>query len=228
MEGTRPRWRIIHEEGAPPELVQGMMSDVDALVARGEMLKAGKRCTVVRLWSLEGGEWTARRYNMKGRGHTAVHWLLRSRAGWSWRNAMLLDRVGLATPEPLLWAEERMLGVLRMRSLLITRYVKGLSLWEMVSSGQLARERLFEVAEQVGRIWVTLGRLNIGHGDMKATNFIVDSENRLWMIDLDSLRVLRNRLMLARQRRQDLARFMRYWKDYPAVADLFSAHLGIP
>jgi RIO-like serine/threonine protein kinase len=83
-----------------------------------------------------------------------------------------------------------------------------------------------EVAAQFGRIWKTLGRLSIGHGDMKATNFIVDSDNRIWMIDLDSMRVLGNRLMLARRRRQDLERFMRNWKGHPAAAAIFSAHLG--
>jgi tRNA A-37 threonylcarbamoyl transferase component Bud32 len=140
---------------------------------------------------------------------------------------MLLDREGLATPEPVVWAEERWMAVLRMRSLLITRYVNGRSLWQAVSSGELAGDRLKDAAAQLARIWNTLGQLNIGHGDMKATNFIVDSENRLWMIDLDSLRVLRNRLVLARQRRQDIKRFMRYWKGHPAAADLFSSHLGI-
>jgi RIO-like serine/threonine protein kinase len=97
----------------------------------------------------------------------------------------------------------------------------------MVAAEELVGERLTEVALQFGRIWKTLGRLGIGHGDMKATNFIVDPENRLWMIDLDSMRLHRNRLVLARRRRQDLERFMRNWKSHPAVADIFNEHLGI-
>jgi len=54
----------------------------------------------------------------------------------------------------------------------------------------------------------------------------VDAENRLWMIDLDSMRVHSNRLVLARRRRQDLERFMRNWKGHPAVAAVFLPHLG--
>ena len=227
MGGTKCQWRIIHQQGEPLELAREVMSDVDMLVGRGEMLKAGDRCTVVRLYGVGEGDWTARRYNLKGPGHTAVHWLLHSRAEWCWRNAMLLERASLATPEPLICAEERWLSVLRMRSLFITRYVKGRSLWEMVAAEELVGERLTEVALQFGRIWKTLGRLGIGHGDMKATNFIVDPENRLWMIDLDSMRLHRNRLVLARRRRQDLERFMRNWKSHPAVADIFNEHLGI-
>jgi len=226
MRGTKRHWRIIRQQGAPLELIRGVMSDINALLGRGEMLKASGRCTVVRLRDAGGADWTARRYNTKGPWHTAAHWFLRSKAGWCWLNATRLTQAGLATPEPVMCAEERCMGVLRMRSLFVTRYVEGRSLWEMVATGELKGERLTEVAVQFGRIWNTLGRLGIGHGDMKATNFIVDSENRLSMIDLDSMRVHRNSLMLARRRRQDLERFMRNWKDHPAVAATFSAHLG--
>lgn len=227
MRGTGTHWRIIHNHVASQELVQGVVGDMDALLGRGETLKASGRCAVVRLRDVGGADYTARRYKTKGLGHTVAHWFLRSKARWYWQSASMLTRAGLATPEPVLCAEERRLGVLRMRSVFITRYVEGRSLWEMVATGELAGERLLEVAVQFGRIWETLGRLNIGHGDMKATNFIVDSKNRVWMIDLDSMRVHRNRLILARRRRQDLERFMRNWKGNPAVADTFSAHLGV-
>jgi len=226
MKGTNRHWRIIRQQGAPLELLRAVGGDIDALLGRGETLKASGRCTVVRLRGVEGEDWTARRFNTKGPGHTAAHWFLRSKARWCWRNATLLAQAGLATPEPVVCAEERCVGVLRMRSVFITRYVKGQSLWELVATGELADERLMEVAAQFGRIWKTLGRLSIGHGDMKATNFIVDSDNRIWMIDLDSMRVLGNRFMLARLRRQDLERFMRNWKGHPAAAAIFSAHLG--
>lgn len=225
MKGTNRHWRIIRQQGAPLELLRAVGGDIDALLGGGETLKASGRCTVVRLRGVEGEDWTARRFNTKGPGHTAAHWFLRSKARWCWRNATLLAQAGLATPEPVVCAEERCVGVLRMRSVFITRYVKGQSLWELVATGELSEERLMEVAAQFGRIWKTLGRLSIGHGDMKATNFIVDSDHRIWMIDLDSMRVLGNRFMLARRRRQDLERFMRNWKGHPAVAAIFSAHL---
>jgi RIO-like serine/threonine protein kinase len=227
MRGINRHWRIIRQQGASPELVQGVVSDIDALLGQGETLKASGRCAVVRLHGAGGAEWTARRFKTKGPWHTAAHGFLRSKALWSWRNATLLSQSGLDTPEPVLCAEERCLGVLRMQSVFVTRYAEGRSLWEMVASGELRGERLIEVAAQFGRIWETFGRLGIGHGDMKATNFIVDSANRIWMIDLDSMRVHKNGPLLVRRRRQDLERFMRNWQAHPTVAAAFSAHLGM-
>ena len=226
MGKTNRHWRIIHQQGAPPELLRSVVTDLDGLLGLGATLKDRGRCTIVRLPAVGGGDWTARRYKTKGPGHTAAHWFLRSKARWYWQNATLLMQAGLATPEPVICAEERWMGVLRMGSLFITRYVEGQSLWEMVAAAGLVGEKLREVAGQFGLAWETLGRLGVSHGDMKATNFIVDAENRLWMIDLDSMRVHSNRLVLARRRRQDLERFMRNWKGHPAVAAAFLPHLG--
>ena len=75
-------------------------------------------------------------------------------------------------------------------------------------------------------MWQDLGALRLGHGDMKATNFIVDPAGKLWLIDLDGMRRYRTGPLLRAERRKDLARFMRNWQERPEVAAIFRARIG--
>jgi len=169
---------------------------------------------------------TLKRYNLRGGVHTAIHLPMRSRARWSWLNGRRLVAAGVPTPMPLACIEERRFRLLRVRSWLLTTFVQGRSLLELVQSQQLAGDRLVDLARQFSRIWQTLGQLRAGHGDMKASNLIVDPDDQLWLIDLDGLRIYRSAALLRRERRNDLARFMRNWNDYPEVAAKFRARIG--
>jgi hypothetical protein len=167
-----------------------------------------------------------KRYNLKDHFHTAVHWFMRSRARWSWCNARLLTGAGLHTPTPLACVDERRIGLLRQRSYLLTSLVPGVSLHELVFRKLADEAQLQQLAKQFVRIWGELGALRIGHGDMKASNFIVDPQGILWMVDLDGMRVYRSALLFRRERRNDLATFLYNWQDHPQVAGLFRTRLG--
>lgn len=187
------------------------------------MLKDGDRSTVVRL-RRDDGDFVLKRYNRKGPVHTATHLLLRSRAAWCWRTGRRLEEVGLRTPRPLAYVERR-LGALRFESWLLTPFVDGRTLLEVVQ-GDPSAEALARHAEDFGAIWRTLGALRAGHDDMKATNFIVDEAGRLWLIDLDGMRLGLRGAWFRRARRKDRARFMRNWQGHPRVAEAFRARLG--
>lgn len=210
-----------------PETVAALRENPDVLLSGGEMLKDGDRCTVVKVMP-PGATKTLvlKRYNAKGSLHTATHVMLRSRARWCWINGRKLLEAGLLTPRPLAFHEERYAGAFRLRSFLLSEFVPGISLRDVIEQDQADQEDLRSFAKQFAFIWQTLGQMRIGHGDMKATNFIVDSNKRLWMIDLDGMRVHRSRLLLRRERRNDLARFMRNWQALPEVAAIFRARIG--
>jgi hypothetical protein len=169
---------------------------------------------------------TLKRYNLKSTLHTAIHMPLRSRARWSWLNGRKLLKAGVPTPQPLACVEERRHGVLHLRSYLLTEFVPGRSLLDLVHSRTLSHEQLADLAKQFTRIWQSLGQLRAGHGDMKATNFIVDPHGKLWLIDLDGLRIHHSATLLRRERRNDLTRFMRNWQERPEVAAIFRARIG--
>lgn len=218
----RVLWRV---EGAPGELVEELWSDPNQVVAGGETLKDGDRCTVVKI-ERGGRSFVLKRYNQKDRLHAATHLLLRSRARWSFLNARKLLESGLPTPKPLVCVDERRQGVFTVGSCLVTEFIDGISLRDMVEDGWLKGESLREFAKQFAGLWQTLGQLRIGHGDMKATNFIIDPSGRLWLIDLDGMRVYRSGALLRRERRNDIARFMRNWQEKPEAAAIFRARIG--
>jgi hypothetical protein len=219
---TRVMWSA---EGTDSSLLDRLWSDPDAVLAHAAMLKDGDRCTVTRVDSGSQPH-TLKRYNLKSTLHTAVHLPLRSRARWSWLSGRRLIKAGLPTPMPLAAVEERRSGLLHLRSYLLTEFVPGRSLMDLVETGDATGDTLTELARQFVRIWQTLGQMRAGHGDMKATNFIVDPPGKLWLIDLDGVRIHRSATLLRRERRNDLTRFMRNWESRPEVAAVFRARIG--
>lgn len=229
---------MLHVASVDAGLLERVWTNADDLVGSGTMLKDGDRCTVVRIdvgisrgkgdvaHSEQPRHFMLKRYNLKGQFHTATHIPLRSRARWSWLNGRRLIQAGVATPMPLACVEERLHGVMRLRSYLLTEFVPGRSLLDLVQSGDAKGEQLADFAKQFTRIWQALGQLRAGHGDMKASNFVVDPHGKLWLIDLDGLRIHRSGFLLRRERRMDLARFMRNWQEKPEVAAVFRARIG--
>jgi hypothetical protein len=224
---TRRAWSLLarHEPALPDALVR-LLVDPERLLDDAHLLKDGDRCTVGRL-DLEGGPWVVKRFNRKGAAHTFTHFLLRSRAAWCWINGRRLLAAGLPTPSPVGYAERRR-GPLRLESWLLTRFVEGRTLLDYATDDDVDPDALALVADRFAEIWRGLGDLRAGHDDMKATNFLVDGEQRVWMIDLDGMRVGLPGPLFARDRRSDYERFMRNWQDRPEAAALFRDRIDTP
>jgi hypothetical protein len=227
VEFRRASDRVMwHVDGLPQNVVDALWADPDQLITSGTMLKDGDRCTVVRIDPpATPRPLVVKRYNLKGSFHTAVHWFMRSRARWCWLNGQLLREGGVLTPRPLACFEERSSALLRRRSFLLTDFVVGTPLLELARQ-QEPQPPIRALADQFCTIWRELGALHVGHGDMKASNFIVDPEGQLWLIDLDGMRTYAVGPRLRSERRKDIARFMRNWHDLPSVAAAFRARLG--
>lgn len=220
---------MLYGAGLQAAFIDRLWEEPDEVLASGRLLKDGDRCTVAQVVDADPSEPTPlvlKRYNLKDRVHTAAHAVLRSRARWGWVNGHRLASAGLPTPVPRACLEELRYGTLRLRSYLLTSFVPGRTLLELIASGEADPAQLADLARQFSRIWQALGQMRAGHGDMKATNFIVDPQWRLWLIDLDGLRIYRSSILLRRERRLDLARFMRNWQERPEVAAVFRARIG--
>jgi hypothetical protein len=224
----------------PKSVRDALWSDPDQLINSGAMLKDGDRCTVVKVdlpateivepgtedGSDTGQSLVLKRYNLKGAGHTAVHWFMRSRAMWCWINAHAVTGAGLPTPKPLACVEDRRFGALREKSWFLCSYVHGTSLRDLVQNKSTGSDELGPLATQFARIWRELGALRVSHGDMKASNFVIDPQGVLWLIDLDGMRRYHAPLLFRRERRNDMACFMRNWQDDPKAAEVFRSRLG--
>lgn len=215
---------LVADPSLDAALVDALWDDPDAAVAGGAMIKDGDRCTLADVRSSGGGRYVLKRFNRHGLVHGLLHVLLRSRARWCWTNAGRVLALGLRTPKPMAMLETR-IGPLRDRSLYVCEFIPGQLLLDVVRDEATPPDRIERLADEFAPLWHALGRARIGHRDMKATNFIVDANDRLWMIDLDAMRRYPPGPLLARRRRKDLARFMKNWRDRPQVAAAFRARI---
>jgi tRNA A-37 threonylcarbamoyl transferase component Bud32 len=180
-------------------------------------LKNGNTATVWR--ALVGDRsLVVKRYNVKDPMHGVMRTLKESRASISWRNAHMLEMFGVATPAPVAFCIRRQ-GPLRPVGYFLAEQVDGTSLIDWIGQHRDQPEAIRRVAAMVGELFSRLRRLQISHGDMKAANFIL-SDHRLVLIDLDSMRQHRFRLVFERAWRRDMARFAANWQDLPRVMEI--------
>lgn len=186
-----------------------LIADPDAWIERGEALKRGRSATLARV-ELEGRKLVIKRYNIKGAGHALSRAWRPSRAWHSWIEAHRLRFLGIATPRPLALIEHR-LGPLRGRAWLITEYYEGPILQECLA-GQTERAAPNEVKEAVRKLFAQLAAERIGHGDLKASNFILRGDE-LCVLDLDAMRRYDSEAAWRKAWRKDHARFLRNWPE---------------
>jgi len=219
----RLKYVMEYVDSLEQEFIDKLRTDPDELISQGEMLKDGDRCTVVRL-TRGDASYVLKRFNLKGKLHTFRHLPMRSRARWCWNNAIMLVRYKLPSPEPIAMVEERF-GPFRMRSFFLSNYIEGDSLVDWIDSNETDKKAIHRIAMSFSEMWKLFGKHRIGHGDMKATNFIVDKEEKLWLVDIDGMRMHPSGPTFNRARERDMERFLRNWQSKPAVLDIFRARI---
>jgi tRNA A-37 threonylcarbamoyl transferase component Bud32 len=181
--------------------------EASALAPRKQdrLLKPGNSQTV---WQarIADRDVVIKRYNLKTVLHALRRAFTRSRASRSWENAHRLRAYHIATPEPLAMIEERRFGF-RQRAWLITAKAQGAGA-NLYVPEHPEEQNLRNLASVVR----AFGENQLVHGDMKATNFIMDGTN-VQVIDLDSMfRPLTAPVLRARVGR-DKRRFLQNWTD---------------
>jgi tRNA A-37 threonylcarbamoyl transferase component Bud32 len=143
-----------------------------------------------------------------------------SRAAISWRNGNLLELMGVATPKTLGFIEKRF-GYFRMRAYLVCEYTKGQELQYVYERREPTEYEL----EQLNTIFTLLQNYQISHGDLKASNLLLDQEGLISLIDLDAMREHHNSMKLLKAAKKDKKRFMQNWKRL-AVRKVFEELLN--
>jgi tRNA A-37 threonylcarbamoyl transferase component Bud32 len=183
----------------------GLLADPDAALAGGIMLKDGGTCTVVRI-DLEGLPVAVKRYNLKNTRHALSRAWRPSRAWQSWIEAQRLSYYGIPTPRPLAVVERRF-GPLRGRAYLVTVASEGRSLLDAWSADVLPPE---DERTALLALLAALRRFRIGHGDLKASNFLI-ADGRVELIDLDATCQHRSEWRYRRAWQRDRARLLANW-----------------
>ena len=185
-----------------------LLPQVEALLARGlddvmqttDSLKLGGASTVVR--DGQSG-WVIKRYNIKSFVHRIKRQWGATRAQKAWLGGVFLREVGVQTPLPVAYLEERRHG-LRHRAWIINAYQSGRGLDEL-SPEQAPPE---PVVLSLQDYFLLMAQLGFQHGDMKSTNILVCND-RISVIDLDAFNPFPRDPEASY--RKDYNRFMRNW-----------------
>ena len=215
---------LVYDPRLPGELADRLWTDADQLLQSGSMLKDGDRTTVVRIKipkkESANTSWLLKRYNLRGPVHTASHLLMRSRARGSWLNGRRLRLAGIATPRPMAYLENR-IGPFRTRSFLLTEFVPGVPLNDVIVRRNGRPDIPDMVIQQFATHWRRLGEFRLSIGDAKGSNFLVTPDHCLWLIDLDSMRAHWSNLTFRLFRARDWKRFLQDWCWAPEIQSAF-------
>lgn len=147
-----------------------------------------------------------------------------SRCRRSWLAALAFARAGIPTPAPLAVLEwKKFGGVWLDQAFLATRQAEGISLAEFARTHRADRDRLERIAGKLREYFSTMANHRIVHGDLKATNILVDETDRISFIDLDAFSLVTSSSRWKKLREKDARIFAENWKNDPNLADTFHA-----
>lgn len=200
---------VVYRRGLESEALQEFLQAPDAFIERGKMMKSGNTTTVALI---EIGEkrYVVKRYNMKSLGYLIRRLFRPSRAWVCWRNAHMLEMLGVNTPKPLLMLERRF-GPLRREAYLLCEYLEGEDALALLQAESIDSPIWVRALSEFKTMIGTLRDFNIVHGDMKATNFLVTAQG-VAVLDLDGMYQELDTGRYARAHEKDLQRFAKNWK----------------
>jgi tRNA A-37 threonylcarbamoyl transferase component Bud32 len=199
---------------------EALLQHPDRFIAAGRCLKAGNTATVAQA-EIDGQDIVIKRYNIKTFSHFLRRCLRPSRAMTSWQNAHRLGMLGIATAPPLAVIEERW-AILRRRAFFIAAFLPGDTIDEALRAKRNNPEALAHVLQQMEGLLAKLAAARISHGDFKATNLLCVG-NQLYLVDLDGMRIHRNKSAFRQAFQRDLRRLQRNWVYDPCIYRKVSA-----
>lgn len=200
--------------GLPGLAVQNIAGSLLAAVdwnAKGHLLKPGSRSTVTKV-EVGDTSYVFKQYKSLKLHRRIRYALTRSRARQSWENGQRMADLGLPVVRPLAFFEESNWGI-PGRALLIMPFQHGTPLDEFSP-----HEKVVPALKDFFR---KMAEHQITHGDLKATNIIVDETGSPHFIDIDASQCHRSTKTYLKARAKDEARFLRNWQNYPEAMEVF-------
>lgn len=206
---------IVYERSLESDSLQAFLKDPDYFIEQGTIIKDGRSATVA-LIEIANTAYVLKRYNIKNFWHRIRRQFRPSRAWVCWRNAHILEMLGIATAKPLLMMEWRF-GSLRREAYFLCEYVPGEDALHFLKNEPSDSPALARALEQFKALFSTMRDYAIVHGDMKATNFHVN-ERKITVLDLDGMYQESDQRRFENARAKDLQRFAKNWEDSPELA----------
>ena len=187
----------------------------------GVTLKKGSRSTVTMV-TIEQQNYVVKIYKKMPLHRRLRYSLTKSRAFQSWDSGQLMHEANLPVARPLAIIEERPLGI-PGRAALLMESANGEDLLNIVNNNTLSVNDLKMVASKLQNTFDHMCELKITHGDMKATNILIDENLDLKLIDIDAAQQHSSPSSFHQAREKDRLRFLTNWKDTPLALDIFGS-----
>ncbi len=195
------------EDTLSPALLALLQRPQELWHPEGAILKPGSRSTVTRL-DLGDESFVIKQYKAL-RFHRRLRYALtRSRARQSWENGQVMARLGIPVARPLALLEETSLGI-PGRSIVLMPFQAGTPLSE---------KHFPTIADKLHHIFALMRTHHITHGDLKASNILIDQIGDPHFIDLDASLLHSSPASFEKARAKDEARFAKNWDSNPALA----------
>lgn len=225
-ELTRSRggwsWRAVYHRDYHSQTFTALLTDPDASLPRASVIYKDDRVATVWGLTVDGRRLVIKRHNRRGLWWALRRWRRPSRAALAWKNGWELRGCELPTPTPAAFIEETRRG-LAARSYLFTEAVPGPHA-RAFFAGASGADEIDSAARRIARMIRGLWSAGFVHGDLKDTNVILSPEGP-YLIDLDGMKQYPPGLPGRRRRHRDRARFLRNWRNQPALRDLFETLL---
>lgn len=182
------------------------------------LIKEGRSSTVIKI-KIDSKYFILKRYNLKSKWHALRRCLRPSRAATSWTLAQRLHLMNIPTAKPIAFIENRFLGF-RGKSYFIMEFIDGPTAKDFFES-QSINPNTVEIAKKIISIFLNLAKVCLTHGDLKATNILIQDNDFPVIIDLDGMQEHSSRLKLKKAFKQEIARFMKNWKMLPDIYHMF-------
>lgn len=205
-----------------PDSVRGFIQDLPlSWQTEGLILKKGSRSTV-KLVTLEQQSYVVKIYKKMPLHRRLRYALTKSRAFQSWDCGQLMCAANLPVARPLAIIEERTFGI-PGRAALLMEAASGDDLLSIVNNNTLSDDELKTVASKLENTFDRMRDLKITHGDMKATNILVDENLELKLIDIDAAKQHCSSSRFLKAKEKDRLRFLANWKNKPLALDIFGS-----
>lgn len=188
-----------------------------------KVLKAGRSSTVIR-FTMDGRVFVVKRYNLKSIWHRLRRVFRATRATTSWRLAQKLNLFGVQTAKPIAFIEKRFMG-LRGKSYYITEYVSGEHAGQYFTKHEQQEVKVTRMIDRVTQLLKNIAKCEVTHGDLKATNILINTREEPIMIDLDGAKEHVSLSGLRKAWQKEIKRFLKNFRDQPALRSRFKNEL---
>lgn len=215
--------RLVFDSRYDGQLMEKFTAAPDSVVhSAGQILKHDRTTTVAKIDD-DGVAWVVKRYNTKNIWHAIRRTLRRSRALNCWEMSGHFIAAGIPIPAPVGYMEKRF-GPLRGRSYFLYEYVDAQDLLSYMKAGKDPGG--FDIVmQELTALFRTLRTAGINHGDMKATNILVEADGNLKLLDLDAARKTGHTEAFELGYTRDRARFLKNWQNDPDLQERFDSAL---